>query len=161
MTELIIGFLVVVGIFCFVMVLVSFSLAGDNLFKVKKGNIIQRYLKNAQMLSKVKKGERHPWQSNYHSDPIDADEYYMLKVIGFVWSFMPLIVLVVIGLLIKLLCCSVIAWIIIGSIIGFIVIVKALSALSNKMLKGIGHLSEADNKVSRVIKGMKRLADKK
>ena len=147
-----------VGTILFGMGIASIIIASIEYFHLttSKG-FIKRYIENAQKLSQVKVGEPDPWGANFWE--VTKFECFMLRIAGLDLLLFPILILILVVLLLKLLLSSIIGWIIIGSIIGLIVGIKLLIVLSIKCLGWIGTFNNADNKVVKVCKGLKKLAN--
>ena len=154
----VVAILVLGVVFLMITIINAFVLmfASSKKYKTKRG-LIKWYIYHAQKLTQVKIGEENLWGWGFKTD---RSGYLSLKVMGFVWVLLPIVALIGIGLLLKLLFGSLIGWIVIGSIVGFIVIIKFLNKVFSKILRGIASLDTVDNKVSKVYRGLKRLANK-
>ena len=137
-------------------VLFSFIWSAEGLWDTKSKGLIKRYLENAKKLSQVKMGEYDPFDAWGN---IETTEYIAYKIMGVLWSLLPFLLLVGIVFLIKFLCCYILGWIIIGSIVGLIAIFKLICKFSSIWLNWMATLSEKDNKIAKVLKGVKKLAD--
>ena len=150
-------------VFCIAFILITVGLvctgvSCDYMQRVKGKGIVRKYLINALKLSQVKEGKPDPW-GRYPSMVVTKGEALGFKITGIVWILFPIVAIIGAIMLLKFLFCSLIGWIILASIVGIVWLVRKIGRGCAKALRYLGSLSEKESKVSKVVKGMIRLAN--